>query len=186
MTPLSIENIFKKHSKGLVYLAQKLIGDFYAEDVVSDCFIKLAGLDITEDHAEKLIYVMVKNKCLSVTTGHLRKYFRMYAVDRSVEISEDYADGLIMKAELMNFIVQKVDALPPSERKVFDLIYVQQFNAAESASILNLSVNTVRILKSRIDKSFKFFNVPIFRKNCWRDKGIHGYYLLPRFKKNKQ
>lgn len=104
---------------------------------------------------------MVLNRCRSVLKGRYNQY-KVSAIHSVENISDEYSDDLIIKAELINMLTIKIDKLPLEQRKVFDLLYLYQLTTNEISSILDISINTVRVQKMRLDREFKIFN-----KNRW-------------------
>lgn len=194
ITQEQLSDLFKKHHIGLVYFAEKLIGNLYAEDIVVDCFIKLSEVKIeninSSDRMRFLLYRIVRNRCMSVLKGKYARYNRMYTYSDNIsDTSDEYADVLMIKSELINILVDKRNRLSKGQREVFDLHYIHGLKVDEIAQVLGLSINTIRVQKMRLTKEFRIFSTSIFNRNRWylyhHDGNKQGgtHYLATRYKK---
>ena len=160
----------------MICLANKLVGNDIAGDFVSIAFSKLWEVGHHQDPGGFLM-TTVKNECFNHLKHEKRKKFHHQIIDKD-DISDEYADSRVVIADLVNFINEKIENLPPAEKKVFDLIYMKQLSTNEAAQELNISVNSIRVLKMRLDKDFKFLGAKIFNKNSWYC--TNGVYQLSK------
>ena len=180
MTEAEFNITYKQYYKGLLFLAKRLVGEV-GEDFVSVAFVKLWELGDHPNHIGFLI-TTVKNDCLNHNKHEKRKYFIHKKIKHNSSeediMSNEYADSLVMIADMINFINSKINSLPPAEKKVFDLLYMKQLSTNDAAKTLNISVDTIRVLKMRLDKDFKFLGAKIFNKNSWYC--TNGVYQLSK------
>lgn len=159
-----------------MYLANSYVGDDIGKDFVSIAFVKLWEVGRHPD-PKGFLMTTVKNECLNHLKHEKRKNFHHQLIDVDI-ISDEYADSRVAISDLINFINEKIETLPPAERKVFDLLYMEQLTPNEASQKLNVSVNSIRVLKMRLDKDFKFLGTKIFKRNCWYVN--NGVYLLSK------
>lgn len=117
-----------------------------AEDITQDVFIKIWNkrADLPEvQHFEGWLKVIVKNHSLNIITRAAKERlasknlsgpaFVLPAAEKQTEKSEEYL--LLQKA---------IDALPPQQQKVYVLSKQQGLKATEIASLLDISIHTVK------------------------------------------
>lgn len=183
MTEKEFNAVFKKLHSSLVYFAKGWVGDFYAEDIVADVFLKLWELKNEENlNVKTYLYIAVKGRCKSFLVGRYKQYQSFNGEPADDLFSDEYADSRMMKAELLRIIIEKVEQLPPVRKKIFDLLYITQIPVNEIAVVMGITESTIRVQKQRIDQKFKVFGVSVFPKNCWlNDRGV--IYKAKRYKK---
>jgi RNA polymerase sigma-70 factor (family 1) len=146
--------IFKSYHAGLLYFAsQYLPSSQAAEDIVAESFVKIweRRADFESLRAIKsFLYVMVKNACLNQLKQSSRYAACHEEIKYLAETSEElYSSSKMIKAELLNQVLQDIEQLPPVRRKIFKMIYIEGLNTFEIASALKISVDTVRVQKAR-------------------------------------
>lgn len=157
MTEREFTELFKQYSKPLTWFAVKILGDrCAAEDAVISVFCNIWEKKVQLVH-RNMLYLSVRNKCLNILKHEKRKItahsnIRVFINDQS-DLS---ADSLIIQAELLRMIAEKIEVLPAERKKVFELLYLDGLTPNEVASALTISINTVRVQKARIDKEFRF------------------------------
>lgn len=197
MTEKDLKMAFKNHHKEMVSYVSYLLGsNVYSEDIVADCFLELIEKEVPVNYSVKpYLYERARTKCLTVQQQSGRVLNRVignksstndgnktylsasklppgYGIDvnRNLE-SEDWADGMIIRAELVAAIVKQMESLPPQRRKIFDYIFIQKLDYHEISTIMGITIDTVRVQKHRIVKAFKKkMGLDIDKKTIW-------YYL---------
>lgn len=164
----NIDTLFRKYRKGLVYCAQKLVGDFYADDVVADVFVHLIEIDLDDRIDMKAyLYKSVINKSRSLLKGNYNRYKKYYPLYDYDMCSDEYTDGIVIQSELVRIICDKVESLNPVRRQIFELLYLKQCPIWEVAEILNTTRTAIMSHKQRLDKDFKLFGIPLYNKKHW-------------------
>jgi len=145
--------IFKFYHKSFYYLARQIVkNDEQAEDIVSDCFLKLwkkrAEFN-SVDSIRAFMYVIIKNASIDHVRHAQTKSISHEQILQQAEQDTNYIESKMIKAELLQLILQEVETLPPIRRKIFKLIFLEDMTVFEIARILNISVDTVRVQKAK-------------------------------------
>lgn len=145
--------IFKLYHKSLCYFARQLVNnDGQADDIVADAFIKVWQ---KKDDFENLVsikafmYVTIRNSCCNYLKHIRRRTASHEEILRMAEKDEDYIESKMIKADLLQVVLQEVENLPPVRRKIFKMIYLEDLSIFEIAKKLNITVDTVRVQKAR-------------------------------------
>jgi len=170
MTKTEIKNLFIRNHKKLVWVARRYVGDFYADDMVSDSFVKMMEIENVEPlKADAFLAKVVKHNCLrflrSKKFGHkdrervsengyqYKPIIPNEAINPEDYYSNEYADNLLIRAELINLLAKKREALPERRKDIFDLLYLHHLNYEEIAAALGVSNFVVRKEKMIISKT---------------------------------
>lgn len=149
----AINHIYKMHYRPLCYFARGLINNKEeAEDIVVETFIKLLrkrkDFDKLSD-IQGFLYTATRNACLDFLKHVNRKTASHKEIIYLMEKDEDYIQSRIFKAELLKMILQEVEQQPPIRKKIFKMIFVEGLNNEEIAQKLDITIDTVRVQKSR-------------------------------------
>ncbi len=180
-----LKRCYELYHKELVWYAQQLIGDFYSEDIVADAFIQAWETGVEHTNLRYFLYQSHRHsKYAYLKCNILPEDIKQHLIE-NWSTSEEHADGLIIKSQLLALLKTKVQKLPPDRRNIFDLIFLRGYSVNEIANITGLSPNTIRVQKGRIVKEFKIFGVSIFQKPCWvlGYNSEHKLSLGQRYKK---
>ncbi|MGE4586949.1 MAG: RNA polymerase sigma-70 factor [Mangrovibacterium sp.] len=137
------EVFFKKYYKLALCVAIRLTHEPAAsEDIVHDIFLRLwesAEVLHPGDSLKYLLLKAVKNKSLNYLRN--RKNNQELDSDRLAftEENEDFEPD-----ERISRILTQIENLPPGCRKIFDLVIFGGKKYREAASLLGVSVNTVK------------------------------------------
>jgi RNA polymerase sigma-70 factor (ECF subfamily) len=119
-----------------------------AEEIVSDAFIKLweLGTRLAEiDNVKAYLFTITKNFSLNYITKNY-KQIQLNIDDLefdNVIVWED-PEAIFMSAEAVNRINAAIKELPPQCRIIFQLVKIEGLSYQETASILGISLSTVR------------------------------------------
>lgn len=150
-----MESFFRKYYRALCLYAYNLTQDTSAsEDLVQDVFVKIIGAGVkfdSDNHFLSYAYRAVRNSCLTYLSDSRK--------DEKVDMESDSlakghpvgaeADMALVNAELTRLIHEAMASLTPRCRQVFRMAYIEQMKAEEIARELNVSVNTVKVLRQR-------------------------------------
>lgn len=149
-----MQQYFKKYYQSLCYFAMNIIHDNeLSKDIVQNVFVTIVASKIefeNDFHFKQYAYTAVKNQCISS--------LRSSANDRVVSISDmpelevfadDECDTEIVRAELMRMVNEAIESLPPRYREVFRMAYIEKMKSEEIAEALDISVNTVKVIRQR-------------------------------------
>lgn len=146
----AFDAIFRRHYAALLNFAKVLIPypSDEAEDIVAEMFCNLwhnrRKLTITNT-LRAYLYVSVRNRVLD----HYRKRKQIFSMpeEAGAEAStEGYLqpDHLLMYKDAATRVQYMVEQLPPQMRLVFQMHRNEGFSYDEIASLLNISVNSVK------------------------------------------
>lgn len=145
--------IFKLYHKSLCYFARQLIdNEGQAEDIVADAFIKLWQKNSDFENLISIrafMYVTIRNSCCNYLKHIQRRTASHQEILHLAEKDDNYIESKMIKADLLQVILQEVESLPPIRRKIFKMIYLEDLSIFEIATRLNITVDTVRVQKAR-------------------------------------
>jgi len=145
--------IFKLYNKSLFYFARQLVdNDGQAEDIVADAFIKLWQKNTDFDSlaaVRSFMYVTVRNSCCNYLKHVKRKTASHEEILHLTKDEDDYIESKMIKANLLEVILEEVENLPPMRRKIFKMIFLEDLTIFEIATQLGITVDTVRVQKAR-------------------------------------
>ena len=138
----------------LCFYASKIIDDDVAAcDITQDAFIyfwERRSVIHSLDAAKSYLFKCVKNRALNYLRDN---HFNSVINPEKLEISFYYSDFIILD-EVYRMIHRAVEKLPPQGRRVIELT-LDGLKTTEIAEKLNISINTVKTLKSRAFKSMR-------------------------------
>lgn len=161
-------NLFKQHYSGLLFYANRLIGEDDAEDIVQDVFVELWNnkekIDFDSNIKSflyKSVYTrslnLIKHKAIVENYSSEEKEFyaqkiEYYNLENSEVISR------MENIELKKEIQQAINTLPDKCREVFKLSYIYEMKNKEIADILGISDRTV---EAHMYKALKLLRVKL-------------------------
>ncbi len=119
-----------------------------AEEIVSDVFIKIWQIRnklIEIENLRVYLYTITRNFSLNYITKNQRQHF-VGLDDFQIELMPDLKtpEELCISTETMNKIKYAIKELPAQCRLIFQLVKLDGLKYKEVASVLNISVFTVR------------------------------------------
>lgn len=141
---------YNTYASQLVYLAKGIVHvDDVATDIVSDVFCKLLpsieGFK-NSDHVKGHLIVAVKNACLDYC-----KHVKVRRMKES-EIMDTFGADDVVRAEIewgvMDIIRERIELLPPMQKRIVKLYYMDGYSDKEIADMLGIKNQTVRNAKS--------------------------------------
>jgi RNA polymerase sigma-70 factor (family 1) len=153
--------IFKQYHTALLYFAQQYIRDRQAaEDIVTESFI--AVWRKRKDFAsmpslKSFLYKTVRNACIDQIRQNNRHAHLHKEIEYLAERTEEFMNSRIIKAELMQKLLNDIEQLPPMRREIFKMIYIDGLSTVETAAALRISVDTVRVQKARAIHALRGF-----------------------------
>lgn len=119
-----------------------------AEEIVSDVFVKVWQMrsKLTEiGNLRVYLFIITKNFSLNyITKNYKNPVVSMDEIDVETSISIINAEELYISADIVNQIRKNIQQLPPQCRIIFQLVKEEGMKYREVASILHISVLTVR------------------------------------------
>lgn len=119
-----------------------------AEEIVSDVFIKIWQMRdrlAAIDNLRVYLYTVTKNFSINyLQRNYKNASLSIDEMDIEAVIEFDNPEELLISAEAINRVREAIRQLPPQCRLVFQLVREDGLRYKEAASILNISVLTVR------------------------------------------
>ena len=149
---LSDERMFKKLFVGyfapLCVFAQKYVGNFNDEDIVSSVFSNMYQKKLTFDSQDEFVFYLyksVKNKCLDALKADSRMMNRNQIY--SEELENDNLFNQIVENETLAETYREIQSLPTYSKRIIELSYFEGFSNQEIADELELSLQTIKNYK---------------------------------------
>ena len=162
----------KYYSQMWLWASNYSRNELLAQELVSDCFIKLwekRQKIIIEKSLKSYLFLMLRNQIVSY--ARKSKHELVIGFDKLYDIQEEVSfDNLDYYAELYRII----DKIPEQRRKILELAVFDSLTYKEIATQLSISVNTVKtqmgrayqFLKEELDpKDFLLFSLFMKRRN---------------------
>lgn len=157
----ALERCFRSNYQALCYFASGLLHDDEAsEDVVQDVFLKIAGNKHefeSEEHIKHYFYLAVRNACVSALRVQKRSIVSSWSEDTTdtIDTTQDDLDYWQERSEMINQINKAIDGLSPRNKQVFIMSFVEQMKVSDIAKSLEISTNTVKVIKQRAKAQIK-------------------------------
>jgi len=149
---LSNEQMFKEVFVGyfapLCVFAQKYVGNFHDEDVVSAVFSNMYQKKMVFDSKDDFVFYLyrsVKNKCLDTLKSDNRMVNRNQVYSEELEHEDFFND--IVENEVLAETYREIQSLPEYSKRIIELSYFEGFSNQEIADELQLSLQTVKNYK---------------------------------------
>lgn len=136
----------------LVVYAMRFVDDAdESQDVVQDAFVNFWTLhpDISREAARTYLYNSVHNHCISRLRQ--RKTQQRYIDEvtaRHPVLDPANRDDQLLREQVMQLVLQTVDAMPPQQRRVFLMVMKGKKNK-DIAAALQISEDTVKTHRKR-------------------------------------
>jgi RNA polymerase sigma-70 factor (family 1) len=167
---LGFEFFFNEFYAALSFFAYKILNDqAAAEDVVSDCYVKLWERREIFDKPGSIksyLYSAVKNASIDVLRRNKRmqKHLREFSV-LSPQFEQSVFHNLI-QAEVLRIVASERARLPTKTKRVFEMFYFENKSYQEIAEELGISINTVKNQKIRalkiLRRQFPYISLFLF------------------------
>ena len=156
----AFELVFRSYYTSIVVFASKITGSKdEGEDIATEVFLSLFkrhNLFNNEPNLRAFLYVSARNRCLNYLKAKKRHDVRY------IEFAERIQDDTLLeyeysiKEEIVAAIHAAIENLPEECRKIFKMLYYEELKPAEAAALLQISVNTVYVQKSRAVNMLRF------------------------------
>lgn len=147
------KEVFKDFFASQVVFAGKIVKDEYiAEDIVQDVFLKLWKSNATyqnEISFKAYLYLSTRNKCIDFLRANTLKASN---IELAMDIEEEA--NLVLKEEAFRLLEKAIAQLAPQTKSII-LLSMEGLSIQEISEKLDISVNTVKTLKSRAYKTLR-------------------------------
>jgi RNA polymerase sigma-70 factor (family 1) len=123
-----------------------------AEEAVHNLFVLLwnkAEVFDSNEHLRAYLYRSAYNHCLNMIRSASRRMQREQIYGLNIDLSEESYLNNMLRAELISMIYREIAALPIHYEQVIKLSYQEGLKNDEIASVLGLSVQTVKNYKHK-------------------------------------
>ena len=145
---LGFDHYFNCWYKQFCFFALKFTKDLpAAEDIVSDCFIRVWGKReqfTKEAMLKSYFYISISNACKRWLDSQERKQRHLLSFKNQSELSLQPHIHNIICAETIHLIQQAIDCLPKRCSQVFFKMYVEEKSTSEIANEMNTTISTVK------------------------------------------
>lgn len=165
----SFRILYKNSFVELYHYAKKWVDNTQtAEDITIESFMKLwERFDQFEKASEcrAFLFAVVRNACINEMRRVKRAQERESVFFLEEKRIENEAE---ISGAVFQMIYDKIENLPPQERMVFKLSYLEQKTNEEIASILQINNQSVRNYKARALKTLRHF---------FKDTSLYAFFL---------
>lgn len=149
----NFNQVYLDYYSALCYFASKIVGDHQdAEDIVEDVFVKFlqSKRAFTEDdNLRSYLYTATRNTSLTFLTQSKRARERQGQYHTELPEAHPAHINTIIKTEVIRAVIQEIRKLPGHAGKIIELSYMEGMKNAQIATLLDISEQTVKNLKSR-------------------------------------
>lgn len=151
--PEALQSLLKLYYGALCLFAERMVTDRQAaEDIVGEAFIKLwkrRDSFATVQNIKAFLYISTRNAALNLLKQAKRESLSKKQLAYLSEEQGAFVLNDMVRAEVLREIMQEIDKLPEQCGKVLKLGYLQGMKNQEIATMLNISVHTVKNQKAR-------------------------------------
>lgn len=144
----ALKVLFKKYYQNLCYFSFSYVKEKQiAEEVVSDIFIKLWEKRAQINIGLKLksyLYTAVKNQSLNYLRSNKLHSEKLNSVDQITLTMIDNPDDNLRYEDLKKVMDNLIETLPDKRKLIFRMNKFDELSYEEIASILSISISTVR------------------------------------------
>lgn len=155
----NLERFIREHFASLCAMAYKLVGDQdTAQDIAQEVIIKFwenQKHDQPPESIENYLYIMIRNESLNYLRTLSREQKRHEKAYQESEHTEEAWDKIV-ESEANQLLLEAIKSLPPQSRRIMELAYDGK-SLKETAELLEISVNTVKAIKSKALQKLKDF-----------------------------
>jgi RNA polymerase sigma-70 factor (ECF subfamily) len=149
----AFERVFKSYYRSIAVFATKLTGSRdEGEDIATEVFLSLFkrhNLFKDEQNIKAFLYLCARNSSLNYLKARQREGERLKEFAERMEDDTMLEYEYSIKTEIVAAIYNAIENLPEECRRIFKMLYVEKLKPAEVAAVLQISVNTVYVQKSR-------------------------------------
>ncbi|RKR83986.1 RNA polymerase sigma-70 factor (ECF subfamily) [Mucilaginibacter gracilis] len=149
----ALAHFFKLHYRGLHYFVSKMVlDDAEAEDIAASAFVKLWERKEDFESAQGIkafLFITCRNASLNFLKQLKRRTSKQQEYVQHLDLIDLAVLNQVVESEFLNILHQEVELLPEQCRNVFTLLYFEGKKTDEVASLMNISVKTVRNHKAR-------------------------------------
>lgn len=145
----SFNKLYNDNVKWMVFVARNVVGDFYAEDMVANVFVKAYNAG---NVTRSWLNIVLRSECFN-----LIKHERIVSnyAKHSLDETNDFIDAQFVKAEVIDAVSKSIEELPLMQKKVFKLYWFDELSSEDIAKMLCININSVRTHLMRARQTIK-------------------------------
>ena len=151
--PRALQVIFKQFYGPLCLFAERMLRDRpAAEDIVGDTFLKLWNRHTDFENLQNIkafLYITTRNASLNMLKQMQRESLSKKQLAYLSGDKEGFILNEMVRAEVLREINREIENLPEQCRKIFKMSFFDGKKNQEIASMLEISVHTVKNQKAR-------------------------------------
>lgn len=125
-----------------------------AIETLESLFDRFQGFN-TLGNIRAFLFITCRNKCLKYLDGRKRQQIRQQELTSRTDNNEDYVLAQMIRSEFLLEVYREIESLPPGQKEVFKLFYIDGLNHGEIARLLNISLDSVYNHKLRALKQLR-------------------------------
>ena len=148
----SFNELVQRHHAKIYGLAYRMLGNSEdAADATQDAFLE-AYKSIKSFQFQSKFSTWLYRVAINICQQHIRKAdsrertltaYTQDIEDRDAHYDMEYSDSMLLKVERNRMVQDAINQLPPKQRMVITLFYMQHLKYREIAELLNCSEGTV-------------------------------------------
>lgn len=149
----ALHQVYTLFQRSLCFFTEQLIADtMAAEDIVSECFIN--AFQRKEDfpslgQLKSFLFTAARNAALNYIKAQKRHDDIHHSIERGAERFSIDVENAYIKTEVLQFISEEIEKLPPQCKQVVRLAIIEGKSAPEIAAELNMAYQTVLNQKAK-------------------------------------
>ena len=151
--PRALQVIFRQFYAPLCLFAERMLHDRpAAEDIVGDTFVKLWNRHTDFENLQNVkafLYITTRNASLNLLKQMQRESLSKKQLAYVLGDKEGFVLNEIIRNEVLLEIYREIENLPEQCQRIFKMSYFEGKKNQEIASILDISVHTVKNQKAR-------------------------------------
>lgn len=164
----AFEQLYRMHKDrvyevALTYTESAVLAEEILQDIFVQVWMKRDGLPGIADFAAWL-YVLTRNRSFNVLRSMARAGAGVRDMVQHIPGTADAADSRLLSADVQNLVQEALHLLTPAQRKAFDLFKVKGLSREETAHVMGISPNTVKV---HVLQSMRIIRAYLVSKNVF-------------------
>lgn len=157
---ITFQHFMKRHLRALTFHAYRIcLNQEVAEEIVADTFSKLwerKAYFESELKIKSFLYITTRNACFDyIRSASKKQSSRLEELDGELVLKETDALTHLIHAELIQSLIEQVQYLPPRQRSVFNLFYLEGMSTEEICATLDCTPNAVFVAKKKAMRTIR-------------------------------
>lgn len=163
--------VFQHFNHPIKYFCFKLTGNKEdAEEIALQTLHKLLLFHDkfeTEPNMRAFLYITARNACFDYLRTLKRKNEKQKKLAQDMMLADEMLQYPAMEGEILQAVYQEISKLPPSCKKVFTLLYVEDLTPQEVAAQMKITVDNVYSQKRNALKMLRLAFMDVALISLW-------------------